>query len=712
MTVPTQAQFDASPKGEAIMFTKRSLKFKLLALGVILSVAPLAVVTVTTFNQNRHMTRVAGQGLTQLAHENLHNTVEGILTVVATQQEMLQQSVINSMKVARRLLPEFGVPHNDLVDKVSWTAVNQYTKASETVELPRMMIGDSWLGQNREIGIPTPLVDDITMLVGGTCTVFQRMNEQGDMLRVATNVEKLDHTRAIGTYIPAVNPDGSPNAVVASLLDRKAFHGRAFVVNAWYITAYEPLFDSNGEVIGALYFGVKQESTPTLREALMKIKIGATGYVWVLDSKGNYVISQGGKHDGENIIEAKDANGKPFIKDMLEKALASREGEIFDRIYPWKNEGDEKTRMKLCKVTYFKPWDWVIGAGSYEDEFFVARDAIAADSRTGMTLLIGMIGLALAASMTLWTLVAGRIGKKLSLFSTLMQSASEEVASAAGQVASASQSLSEGSSEQAASIEETSSSLEEMASMTQQNADHARQADALMKEANQTIATANNTMDRMTASMDDITHTGEETQKIVKTIDEIAFQTNLLALNAAVEAARAGEAGAGFAVVADEVRNLAMRAAQAAKNTSQLIEASVKQIKEGAALVDVTNKAFDEVAEQALKVTQLIGEIAAASGEQAQGIVQVNAAVGEMDKVVQQNAATAEESASAFEEMSAQAEQMKALVAELAVLVEGGRRAASAGRANAQASRGPSIEVRAPGRHIALEEEGDASQDF
>jgi signal transduction histidine kinase len=694
------------------MFTKRSLKFKLIALGVILSVAPLAVVTVTTFYQNRHMTRAAGQGLTQLAHENLHNTVEGILTVVATQQEMLQQSVNNSMKVARRLLPDFGVPHNDLAEKVSWAAVNQFTKASETVELPRMMIGDTWLGQNKEIGIPTPLVDDITMLVGGTCTVFQRMNEQGDMLRVATNVEKLDHTRAIGTYIPAVNPDGSPNAVVTSLLDRKTFHGRAFVVNAWYITAYEPLFDSNGEVIGALYFGVKQESTPTLREALMKIKIGATGYVWVLDAKGNYVISQGGKHDGENIIEAKDANGKPFIKELIEKALTSREGEIFDSIYPWKNEGDEKARMKLCKATYFKPWDWVIGAGSYEDEFYVARDAIAADSRTGMTLLIGMIGLALAASLTLWTLVAGRIGKKLSLFATLMQSASEEVASAAGQVASASQSLSEGSSEQAASIEETSSSLEEMAAMTQQNADHARQADALMKQANQTITTANNTMDRMTASMDDITRTGEETQKIVKTIDEIAFQTNLLALNAAVEAARAGEAGAGFAVVADEVRNLAMRAAEAAKNTSQLIEASVKQIKEGAALVDVTNKAFDEVAEQALKVTQLIGEIAAASGEQAQGIVQVNAAAGEMDKVVQQNAATAEESASASEEMSAQAEQMKALVAELAVLVEGGRRAARAGRANAQASRGPSIEVRAPGRDIALQEESDASQDF
>ena len=207
--------------------------------------------------------------------------------------------------------------------------------------------------------------------------------------------------------------------------------------------------------------------------------------------------------------------------------------------------------------------------------------------------------------------------------------------------------------------------------MTRQNADNASQADALMKDANETIATANATMDRMTASMKTISYTGEETQKIVKTIDEIAFQTNLLALNAAVEAARAGEAGAGFAVVADEVRNLAMRAADAAKNTSTLIEESVSQIKEGAELVDVTNKAFDEVATQAEKVTHLVGEIAAASSEQSQGIEQVNIAVSEMDKVVQQNAATAEESASASEEMNAQAEQMKSVARDLNVMITG-----------------------------------------
>ena len=207
--------------------------------------------------------------------------------------------------------------------------------------------------------------------------------------------------------------------------------------------------------------------------------------------------------------------------------------------------------------------------------------------------------------------------------------------------------------------------------MTKQNADNARQADGLMRESSETIAKANDNMTQMTVSMQEISKTGEETQKIVKTIDEIAFQTNLLALNAAVEAARAGEAGAGFAVVADEVRNLAIRAAEAARNTSDLIEGSVHQIQTGSDLLDTTNKAFDEVAESAAKVTHLIGEIAAASSEQAQGIEQVNTAVNEMDKGVQQNAATAEESASASEEMSAQAEGMKNMVSDLMALVEG-----------------------------------------
>ncbi len=215
-----------------------------------------------------------------------------------------------------------------------------------------------------------------------------------------------------------------------------------------------------------------------------------------------------------------------------------------------------------------------------------------------------------------------------------------------GQAARASQMLAEGASQQAASIEQTSSSLEEMASMARQSADNAAEADNLMQNATRVVIDSNASMEKLTSSMEDITGASEETQKIVKTIDEIAFQTNLLALNAAVEAARAGEAGAGFAVVADEVRNLAMRSADAARNTAMLIDDTVNKISTGSGLVNTAASGFRDVTTGATKVGELLSEIAAASREQAQGVDQVNLAVGQMDKVVQQNAASAEELAS------------------------------------------------------------------
>ena len=268
-------------------------------------------------------------------------------------------------------------------------------------------------------------------------------------------------------------------------------------------------------------------------------------------------------------------------------------------------------------------------------------------------------------------LIVRMIYKPLNSIIAGLNKGADQVALASGQISSASLTLAQGSSKQAASIEETSSSLEEMSSMTKQNAEHAGQADDLMKEANQVVHQANDSMTELTESMEEISKASEETSKIIKTIDEIAFQTNLLALNAAVEAARAGEAGAGFAVVADEVRNLAMRAADAAKDTAKLIEGTVKKVNGGSELVTRTNKAFSQVADSSSKVGELVAEISAASKEQAEGIEQINTAATEMDKVTQSNAANAEESASASEEMSAQAGHMKALVGEIGALVGG-----------------------------------------
>ena len=406
------------------------------------------------------------------------------------------------------------------------------------------------------------------------------------------------------------------------------------------------------------------EAKKRAKEAIKNMRYDKDEYFWINDMEPRMIMHPiKPEMDGTDLSEKKDPNGKRFVVAFVETCKKDGAGYVD---YFWPKPGSTEPVPKISYVKLLPEWGWIVGSGVYLDD-------VHAEIARVLYIIIGVAALITAGGLFLAFIMARSISKSINNAIVGLSEGAEQVASASSQVSSASQTLAEGASEQAAGIEETSSSIEEMSSMTRQNADNANQANVLMSETTKVVDEANRSMVELTESMKEISQASEETAKIIKTIDEIAFQTNLLALNAAVEAARAGEAGAGFAVVADEVRNLAMRAADAARNTANLIEGTVKKIKNGSDTVARMNEAFAKVAMGAKKVGELVGEIAAASQEQAQGIEQINKAVSEMDKVVQKNAASAEESASASEEMNAQAETMKGYVGELMALVGGNK---------------------------------------
>jgi len=416
----------------------KTIKSKIIISGILAVLIPVILILTLVSREKANISKTVVKEAAKQLNEHMQSVARDAYSLCESQQELLEKVMQSNMNVMLDVIKNKGGLSLSS-ETISWTAINQVNKKEAAVTLPKMTAGKSWidggsggawLGQNFEKGSPTPIVDDVVAMVGGTCTIFQKMNDAGDMLRIATNVINQEGKRAISTFIPAVEDSGAKNPIIQTVMSGQNYTGRAFVVDGWYITSYSPLKDQTGAIIGMAYVGVKQESVESLRKAIMDIKIGKTGYVFVIGGSGqhmgNYIISYKGAADGKNIYEAKDPTGRMVIKEMIELSKKAG-GEAIFYEYPWQNAGEKEPRLKMASVIYFEKWDWVIGASAYPDEFTQTTDIINADINKLFTNSIFAAGISLFLALLLTVTIGNGVGRNIAAIVATIKKLTESI---------------------------------------------------------------------------------------------------------------------------------------------------------------------------------------------------------------------------------------------------------------------------------------------
>jgi len=614
---------------------------------------------------SRNLQKHADTLLTRDAKQSLQSVVNELSQKVELASELMDQRVLCSLGAAWEIHDNQGKVSLSSNETTEWNAINQVTKQASRIRLPKMLVGEAWLGQISSFStdVEVPVVDRIQQRTGDTATIFQRMNDKGDMLRVATNVKKLDGKRAIGTFIPHSSP------VVQTVLKGETFVGRAFVVNRFYITAYAPLKDDSGQVIGILYVGTPDSvGTEPVLNQINRSEYGQTGRYFAMHTQGD---KPGQMIAGSVFHDLDIDNVAPEIMGSLaNKAAKLKTGSnIIDTLSVTDNSGVK--HRQLVVMSYFPAWDWAYGVSIDQDEALDVATHIS--TSVSQTTLLSVIVTAISGIIAalVFLLTATRISKKLRMTTDHLSQISRESATAAQELSRSNNQFAEGASNQAAEVQQTSAALQEVSAQAEQNTAKADQAADIATDTRTSADESAEHMKAMSQAMDRIKSSSSEISAIIKTIDEIAFQTNLLALNAAVEAARAGEAGAGFAVVADEVRALAHRSAQAASETTARIEDATNSSMEGARMCELLDKSMSHIVNRIHDIDTIIADINNSSHHQQQAVQQINKSMESIDTITQSSAASSEQTAAAATELSSLAQNMRGDIHQLVLLTNG-----------------------------------------